>query len=267
VAVLAVIGVVLGLLGIAATLRVAGYARSPLLSQLRVWYLALFRRASRVRVSCSSLLRLKDGNRYLVFALGADYGGEFGPPGGVIKYTSNATSRLLDFTFEQETSVTELERDHERDLRGFILAKDVPRFLAWWRTTNDREHSEDALCRELLEELPQVNMADCVGVVEHMKLTKDKQTILEGPRRVPTTTGSYYQVRLFRVLEPRLSDPATSDAVRALQRSAHLSGKAAFVSAEEIAEGRNRLGTIGGHSEYLVGRKRRRFEPPGFTGK
>jgi hypothetical protein len=206
-----------------------------------------------VRVSLSVLLRIRDGDRYVLFRSNTRPGA-FGPPGGVIKYYPPAVRVLDQLGFNAERRATR-EDVMKSDIRGLLPARSLGRFLRWFHTGAYREDAMECLRRELVEELTEIDLRQYVPDVAN--LTADHvRTVIEGPE--PVTGQDYRQYRRFEIYDLRTTDAT------ALRLADHLidAGSSATMptvlcaSREDIAYGRLGDALIAPHAAFLVGSHR-----------
>src|SRR5689334_15471474 len=90
-----------------------------------------------VRVSVAVLLRICVDGNYVLFHTHRTPS-TYGPPGGVVKFTSSARHALDGMKFRDENQAAN-RASALNDLRGFIPASSVGKFLRWLETGVDRE--------------------------------------------------------------------------------------------------------------------------------
>lgn len=218
------------------------------------------RRNEDMRVAFSALLRLKEGDRFILVR-NLHRRETFCPFGGVYKYVDAAQKHFDKLEFRPQ--VVGPRRDMEGDLQGFLPRHNAGSLVRWFWSERDRESSQECLYRELKEELREANITNSAKIPEqrHFKLVR---RILDGPRRVP---GEHYrQFRVFEIFD--INNPnrevraLTKTLVKAVRgRSTHL----ILATSEEIKRGRTRKGDVIGHiSCYLIGRRRLRPDEPMF---
>ena len=112
---------------------------------MRIWFMLLFNRNERVRISCAYLFRIKSDNKYLLIKNKRI--DQFQPVGGVYKYYESFKdeSNKLGLTFEKNDNFYE-----KNDLRVYVPAKKVLRFIKWFNSGKNREIN---VTREFYEEL------------------------------------------------------------------------------------------------------------------
>jgi hypothetical protein len=216
-----------------------------------------------MRISVTALLDLHDGDRWILVAMPEDRPGEYGPFGGIFKYEDSAREALAQLEFEPEAGLATRQAMRRNDIRGYIPVRRLRRFLAWWNSGKGRESGEDCVRRELHEELVDASLQRLLPEASRLRLIH-LRSLIEGPRRIPTASGNYWQIRLFEVYAARADEVASFEALRTLvSKSTDAPNNVISVSARDIREGRTAAGTIGGHTEYLLSNRRNRFEPPG----
>lgn len=112
---------------------------------MRIWIILIFNRNERVRISCAYLFRIKSDNKYLLIKNKRI--DQFQPVGGVYKYYESFKdeSNKLGLTFEKNDNFYE-----KNDLRVYVPAKKVLRFIKWFNSGKNREIN---VTREFYEEL------------------------------------------------------------------------------------------------------------------
>jgi hypothetical protein len=215
--------------------------------------------ATLVRISFSTLLRIKDDNRYVLFH-SRSRPGAFGPPGGVVKYFPPAVRVLERLGFREErggprAAVTKW------DLRGFLPAGSLRRFVTWFDTGAYREEPAECLHRELAEELGEVGLSALDGRVRGLAFTMVR-TVVEGPEAV--LGKPFEQLRRFDVYDLLAADRAALALTRELIEAADDPSCPGVICAtrEEIAHGRHRLALIAPQSAFLIGAERMMSDLP-----
>jgi hypothetical protein len=208
---------------------------------------------SGIRISFSVLLRLRDDEEYVLFH-SPSRPGAFGPPGGVIKYFPPAVRILEGLGFSEERGGPRPEV-MKWDLRGYLPAGSVRRFLKWFDTGAYREDAEECLRRELTEELGEVGLSRLDDQVAGLSFTPVR-TVVEGPE--PVVGKPFRQLRRFEVY-----DLVTADSV-ALRLTRELSEAAADpscpgvinVTRDDLRHGRKQAALIAPQSAFLAGGER-----------
>ncbi len=261
--ILAVVGVLVSAAGVAVSLWLAN--RQVIPRARSAWSLRVFtvrRRGHRVRVSAIALADVHDRDEWCLVRLPEDRPGEFGPLGGAFKFEEAADVLLSEFGFAPESSLASRASMTIGDIRGFLPVQRLHDFLAWWRVGDGRESGERCVVRELREELGEVGRHDLAAQVDQLRFRR-LRSIVEGPRWIVIPEGGYWQVRLFEVYLARRDESISRAIVLAIMAEAKHGNGLLVVTAEDIRRGRVAEGTVGGHTEYLLGKTRSRFEPPG----
>jgi 8-oxo-dGTP pyrophosphatase MutT (NUDIX family) len=183
----------------------------------------------------------------------------FGPPGGVIKYYSDACTSLDRLQFVPERPGNEPHSFLASDLRGRLPARNLLRFRRWFFRAADRETGEQALRREIAEELGIAGVQDVIDIgalsFRHVRRVED------GPKRV--VGESFIQYRLFEVYELRRDSPPNQQLCELLFERAQASDQIIACSYEDLARGRTVAGEIvASHSEAFATDRIRRPDQP-----
>jgi ADP-ribose pyrophosphatase YjhB (NUDIX family) len=158
-----------------------------------------------VRVSFAAVLRVKDDDRFVLIRT-STRPGFFGPPGGVFKHHADATAALDAVGFRAQRFSSHRDNMHA-DLRGFVPAGSLGRFVRWFVSGADRETAAECLRRELAEEVAGHIDATLAGAIAELAF-RPVRTVMEGPRRVPGQ--SFRQLRRFEVYDLATADPASA---------------------------------------------------------
>lgn len=228
-----------------------------------------------VRMSASVLLRVRapwNDNEYLLIRGGSDDHPYWGPIGGVLKFfPSRVETRFNEYRVERHRSA-ELGSDLVDDIRLVLPSRNILKFLRWFRTDQGRESIDQAMFREMVEELgPGSGIEDessqALGI-ELLRLLPKLGLEESYPRPFveigngPVLTGGdahYFQVRYFYVVEVVQQNDFAEWLSRAL--SVYLGQRCCWVTSSEIrgADGPDGI-PIGGHSRSLLG------DPPSVPG-
>lgn len=147
------------------------------------------------------------------------------------------------------------------DLRGFIPASSVGKFLRWLDTGVDREPAIECLRRELREELGETGHPDLIKHVAALEFRRVR-AVHEGPQHVPGK--EYRQIRYVEVYELMTTNTA---ALKLTERLA-VAGRSAtnpnvlLADGDEITNGRHDDKILGAQSCYLVRDKKLRQDLP-----
>jgi hypothetical protein len=167
-----------------------------------------------------ALLKLEKDNRFLLVR-SLHRRELFGPLGGVFKHEPGADAYLRSIGFVAESRQEGRQGDgsqredidlHE-DLRGYLPAMNLAKFLDWFKSGRSREDSVACLQRELREELVQA-CAD-QELIDLVKSYTFKQIRLVNEERVLTIWG-YELVRQFEIFEPDYESVADGERNRAI---------------------------------------------------
>lgn len=260
---LAVVGVLLGLIGIAITLRLSQRDVLPVsFDAARLRAFAVWHMRDRVRISSSALVDIHEAGRWVLVALPEDRPGEFGPLGGAFKFDDSAKRCLGEMEFQAEPGLPSRAAYWRNDVRGFLPVRHLYEFLSWWRSESGRESGKECVIRELREELMAVGCSGPARSVGEIRLDRTR-SVVEGPTWVVVGDGGYWQIRLFEVYLPRPEHAASSNFVAEVMSEAERVQGLVSVTGSDIRRGRIAEGTISGHSAYLLGRRRDRYEAAG----
>lgn len=212
-----------------------------------------------VRVSCAALLRVKDDDRYVLIEL-SSRPSFFGPPGGVFKYRPDATGDLDAVGFREER-YRRRQDEMVRDLRGFVPARSLARFVRWFVAGTGRESAAECLRRELSEELRGHLDRRTAADVARARF-RPLRTVMEGPTRVPGQSSR--QLRRLEVFDLGIDDDASARVRRHLVELGQDPAALAFLcatSAEIMAGWCGRM-PIAPHAGYLLGGRRLQVDLP-----
>ena len=115
---------------------------------LGCWWHSVWRGRETVRVSCAQLIRIRQGNMFLLVPSSRiEY--QMQPPGGVLRALRDGLVFLESINSHQGDDYAVSKKD-EGDLRIHIPAKNLVKFLRWYASGKGRETSPE---REFREEL------------------------------------------------------------------------------------------------------------------
>lgn len=218
---------------------------------------ALLLRRRRVRISCSTALRIVDRHGLYLLAQTRLRRETFGPFGGVFKYRESARSRFDEIGFEEQVTN---QTATERDLRGFLPASSVSNFLRWFRKGIGRESDTECLKRELREELGEVALSDLTQLVDELEFVFVRE-VIEPP--VDVENAGHMQMRIFRIYELDTRVEAAASMRDQLLRRSQNNDRLVLATSNQIRSGRaGRL--IGHHAGYLFSNARVRPNEPEF---
>ncbi len=213
-------------------------------------------RYSRIRVSCSELLRLHRNERF-VLVRNAKRPEQFGPIGGVVRrYAAEGVDEdlYLKFGFESETA----EGEEKYDLRGFLTGRKLRSFLVWYEKEENRERT--CMHRELREEMAECSIDLAIPPNIGFRTVK---TVYEGPF-FDARTGRH-QFRHFRVVEPDMRPEGSRLFWQNFAAMIEGNPSITWATSREIQAGRTRSGErIGNHACFLFQNRRMGDEPPAF---
>jgi pimeloyl-ACP methyl ester carboxylesterase len=212
---------------------------------------------SELRVSMSALLRIEDGDRYLLVR-NTHRPESFGPFGGVFKFHSEARSRLDKLDFRPQA----IDPEMRNDIRGFLPFRCLDDFLSWFREGTLRETYSECLRRELREECSEVGMGE-VHVPDSIRF-RHIRSVIEGPEPIPG--HNYIQYRIFEVYD-LVSETEQDRSFRTeLEKHSQKSTDLLWATSSEIIGGRaSGKQVIGHHTPYLLGQQRYRQDDPPFA--
>jgi hypothetical protein len=202
-----------------------------------------------VRVSMSVLLRVRHDERVVLFHSPARPG-SFGPPGGAVKYFAPADAILEELEFQRERTPPRSGVD-QNDLRGFVPARQLQRFLRWFASGAYRESALECLVREIREELHEVGLGRLDAALDTLRCRPVRE-VTEGPRRVPGE--GYKQYRRFQVHDLVVADAAALHLVRELVAAGESEQTPLVLatSEEQIVRGRQGNALIAPHTALLI---------------
>jgi hypothetical protein len=206
----------------------------------------------RVRVAFSALLRVKDDDNY-VLTRSTSRPDAYGPPGGVFEYFDSASDALNGLGFRNQSFDT--RRAHMRgDLRGYVPARSLSRFIRWFAAEVDRESAAECLRRQLAEEMSRAGDPSLTTMLRGVTFTPVR-VITEGPHPVPNQ-----RCRELRRIE--IYDLATDEAsTRLRHRLLAMSQDPTVTSAKSVTgtgiiSGWSGSTPIDPRSDYLLGLRR-----------
>ena len=230
----------------------------------RMWLRVLFpavliRPRQELRISIASVMRLRCEGRHLLFRTPLRPEA-LAPPGGVVKYFSEAVAALDELEFRPEVPHSVPPGKGERDLRGYVRVSALPKFLRWYSSGEGRESHTDALRRELHEEFEEVGLQrleNLAGLLEFRHVRR----VREGPARVGSQGP--FQLRVIEVYEPvSIADGPVAELCTRLRTASRAGRDVVLATDEEIRRGRSEAGLIAHHSAYLLGSKALRADLP-----
>jgi hypothetical protein len=202
-------------------------------------------RRTLIRFSASAVLRVTSGQDYLVVKTPArgkslEY---WGPLGGVIKCKSGASKRLADIEVTFDV-LADQSTDMDRDLRVKMSGKRFWRFIRWYWSADGRESPEEALKRELKEELREIGLEVLIPDVDQAEIEMSRLC----------SSGLFkqdaiYHYRLFYVFELVGPDGAR---FRDELLGAVGPGALSLVSPDKIRTGAHDNVSVGGHCCFLL---------------
>jgi len=227
------------------------------MTAIRLHAFALTHGNREVRISFSTLLRVRNGQNYLLIRNNRRRE-QFGPIGGVNKYYDSAIRFLDSVCFRPQVVAKEMEYD----LRGFLPSKHLPKLVDWYLQKQDCENSDTSLRREIKEELSEMGISS-IQVPDDMDF-QAVRIIWEGPRQVPGL--GYNQFRLFHIFDIRPNSNSSKTFLEDLWCAGGDSQNLLIVTPQEILQGRSSNSTlIGSLSEYLFHSRLSRPDGPAFV--
>ena len=215
----------------------------------RFLYEGLFRNKE-IRVSCASLLKLENESKYLLIKnkLRPNY---YSPIGGAIRYSTSAISFLNSIDFQHDGNHSQIKDNKlKRDVRGFISAKNLFKFIDWYSLGKDRE--ENSLYREISEELTEIGLGKLLKHTKEIEFNFLKE-ITETPKSV--SGKKFLQFRILRVYEISSDYKYLDDLKTAIINENNDS--LIWVTFDEISQGRDENHNyIGSNSSYLITNKK-----------
>jgi hypothetical protein len=226
----------------------------------RLLYQVFFRNKI-IRISCASLLKIEDENKFLLIRnrLRPNF---YCPIGGALRYSSSATSFLKEIDFQHDGSHSQINAEKlKRDLRGFIPAKNLFKFIEWYAKSKDRE--ENSLHREIAEEFTEIRLGRLLKYTKGIEFNFLKE-ITEIPHSV--SGKKFLQFRILRIYE--LSSDFTD--LNLLMKNIKIENNPnlIWVTSDEIEQGRDdNHNLIGSNSSYLISNKKILKEDVAWTTK
>lgn len=217
----------------------------------------LLARNSNIRVSMAVLLRVQEGDKYLLFHTPFTPN-TYGPPGGVVKFTQAARPILDRLEFRDQVHPA-FRRDMTHDLRGFIPGRSLPAFIRWFQSGHDRESSIDCLRRELREELHELGRPDVIGYAADLDF-RFVRSVMQDPKRV--SGESYRQFRIIEVYDLETITHEGEQARKRLLAVGRSNDRATLANSDEIRRGRSHSLLIGSQACFLLGSKPLREDLP-----
>ncbi len=228
----------------------------------RILY-GVFKKNKKIRISLSALLRIKNEDKYLLIRnkLRPEL---FGPIGGSLKYYSQAKTFLDKLEFEADNFSKYVDSSKlKRDLRGFIPAKNLFKFIAWFETRIERE--ENCLHRELKEELLEIKEDKIIQRLNTPEFSLIRQ-INERPHKIAGKT--FLQFRIIRIDEFSDDYANESKIIEQFIEAEKNNSDLIWVTSDEIKQGRDLNGNhIGSHCIYLLSEKKELQEDRPWTLK
>ena len=210
----------------------------------------VFFRNKTIRISCASILLLEDNNKFILIKnkLRPNL---YSPIGGAIRYSTSSTSFLRSIEFEQDGNHSQVSDNKlKRDLRGFIPAKNLFKFIDWYSKNSDRE--ENSLYREIAEELTEISLGKLLKFTKGIEFNFLKE-ITETPHSV--SGKQFLQFRIIRVYEISSDFKNKDSFINNLKIEENKS--LIWVNHDEISQGRDEIhNLIGSNSSYLISKKK-----------
>ncbi|ONI88067.1 hypothetical protein ALI22I_20215 [Saccharothrix sp. ALI-22-I] len=141
-----------------------------------------------VRMSVAALARVRTDDGLWFVLIGTPRG--LAPLGGAIQYRRRSELLLRSLRFQPERG--------EPDLRGLLPAANLPEFRSWPATGVDRETADEALLREIAEELGEVGQEALAATLPKLEFAP-AHVLVEEPAPVPDKP--WWQFRHFEVYD------------------------------------------------------------------
>lgn len=228
-------------------------------SSIRHLNLKIYKPDSDVRIAFSNILRLSNGNQYLLVR-NLHRKETFSPFGGVIKFKENAAVDLDSIDFRHQ--IIGSTEDMSNDLRGFLPRKNLTKMISWYNKRIDRESYSECLLRELKEEISEAKLPKHLVCPNKLSF-RFVRRVIEKPQYIESIRC--HQYRIFEVYDLYPMPEEYERFVLKLFKLEETNKNLLSVCHEEIQKGRAKGGeVIGPHTQYLVGRKRNRQDDPIF---
>lgn len=242
-----------------ATEHVVDIVKAGRLWRPRFLKCSLVQRNSPIRVAFSGILRIADGDSYVLIR-NLHRTEVFAPIGGVLKYTDGALFHLDRWDFQPDTPPP--TEDSLRDLRGFVPRKHLTDLLKWFASGQSRETAIDCVRREVIEELEEIGLGEVLELPPTATF-RTTRVVEEGPESVPGRP--YTQYRVFEVVDLAVSEQRAEGWRNRLLDRANRDGNLLRASRHDIELGRTGNGRLLAHTScYLLGSARTRPDLPGL---
>lgn len=226
----------------------------------RLLYQVIFRNKN-IRISCASLLKVEDENRFLLIRnkLRPNL---YSPIGGANRYSTTAISFLRDIEFQHDGNHSQIKGDKlKRDLRGFIPSKNLFKFIEWYSKNKDRE--ENSLGREIPEELTEIQLGKILKHTKGIEFNFIKE-ITETPH--PVSGKNFLQFRILKIYEISIDSVDLNLFLESIK--AEDNPNLIWVTSDEIEQGRDsNHNLIGSNASYLIANKKLLKEDVAWTEK
>jgi hypothetical protein len=191
-----------------------------------------WQRQRRVRISIAVLLRVVVDGRFLLARM-PRRPDALGPLGGAVRFDSVALRELTEIGFDPQLA-SPPGAAGAQDLRGFLLARELPQFVRWFWSGRNREDSLACLRRELREECAELALPVSAADIDGLQFSF-MWRVVEGPR-LPSPNSDYLQFRLLDVFD--LSDVSANRGFKEVLLNSAGGSPVTAVSVAEIKKGR-----------------------------
>jgi hypothetical protein len=195
----------------------------------------VYARNAKLRVACPVFLKIGVNNRFFLIRVPKEaHEHDYIPIGGVLKHHDPPELQALGF--EPDCPSFSEWADRNKDLRGCMLRKRLPRFRRWLRSERGRESDSEGLRREIAEELSAIGLTGYDTQIAQMQL----DFVREVHQRTTPTPGFRYQYQYRRtvVFEASANCHVAKDLQLALAAEVKSNPNLILVSASEILRGR-----------------------------
>jgi hypothetical protein len=223
---------------------------------LPVFVMSIVHRRATIRFSSSSILRVQDGDRFVLVVTPArgtsvPY---WGPLGGVLKFRSTWNAALSEMGVQTDW-LSGGDEDMRSDLRVKMGGAQFSKFIRWFWKGEGRETPKECLCRELKEELGELGQQSLVDQVDglEVEVTAIRHTSL-------FRQDGLFHYRLFYVCD--LVGESAFAFQRDLLEVTHPG--ISPVSMADIKHGAHDGVVVGGHAAFLLAGGRYEHRAPSY---
>jgi hypothetical protein len=221
-----------------------------------VLVMSTVRRGATIRFSSSSILRVQDGDRFLLIVTptrgtSVPY---WGPLGGVMKFRSSSNASLREIGVQTDWLPGD-DEDMRFDLRVRMRGSQFSKFMRWFWKGEGRETPTECLCRELKEELGELGEQALVDLIDGIEL--EVSTLRHTPL--------FRQDELIHYRTFYVCDLVGESASEFHRRFLELTRAGiALVSMSEIKRGAHEGVVVGGHAAFLLANGRYEHRAPSY---